>query len=198
MKRKFNKVYQFKITLKDTKPPIWRRIQVPETHSFWDLHVAIQNAMGWEDCHIHEFEMVNLSIGTKVTIGAQEQISGWGRKTMSERRQKIADWFSMENRSASYTYDFGDNWEHRILLEKILPRDANTKYPTCIAGKRSCPPEDCGGVWGYKRLLEAIRDPDHEEHEETLEWVGEEFDPEYFEAGEVCFEDPDKHRNLLD
>lgn len=117
-----------------------------------------------------------------------------GQEVISEHVQKIANWFSMENRAANYIYDFGDGWEHRIELEKILPRDENIEYPICIAGKRACPPEDCGGIWGYKEFLEAIRDPEHENHEELLEWVGGEFDPEAFDPKKVYFEDPDERR----
>ncbi len=194
MRKRFNKVCQFKISLKGIRPPIWRRIQVPETYTFWDLHVAIQDAMGWSGCHLHEFEMPDPSRGWIMRIGIpseEDDFSQW--LILSGRREKIANWFSMENRIANYTYDFGDGWEHKIQLEKILPRDKNVKYPICIAGKRACPPEDCGGVWGYKEFLEAIRDPNHERHKELLEWVGGEFDPEYFDANEVFFEDPDKH-----
>lgn len=195
MKKKFNQVYQFKITLKGTKPPMWRRIQVPETYTFWDLHVAIQNAMGWEDYHLHEFEMIDLSTGFERNIGIPDEyfdsevLQGW--------KQKIADYFSMENPKADYTYDFGDDWEHNIQLEKILPREKGVNYPICIKGKRACPPEDCGGVWGYEELLEAIKDPKHKEHEEMLEWVSDEFDPEYFDIEEVVFDDPNKRRSEL-
>ena len=127
MKKKFDRVYQFKITLKGVKPPIWRRIQVPEPYTFWDLHVAIQDAMGWEDYHLHEFELVDPSTGMKMEIGIpdEEILPGW--------KQKIVKWFSMENQVAKYTYDFGDNWEHAVKLEKILPRDDNINYPICIA-----------------------------------------------------------------
>ncbi len=130
MKKKFDQVYQFKITLRDIKPPIWRRIQVPETYTFWDLHVAIQDAMGWSDYHLHEFEMVNSSTDLKVNIGIPDE--DFGREILPGWKQKIADYFSVENRSADYTYDFGDNWEHIIKLEKILPRDKNVDYPICI------------------------------------------------------------------
>lgn len=193
MKKKFDQVYQFKITLKGIKPPIWRRIQVPETYTFWDLHIAIQDAMGWVDYHLHEFEIVNPSTGEKARIGDPNEESGFlGKKILSEQKQKIADWFSMENKVAEYTYDFGDDWKHKIRLEKILPRDKNIDYPICINGKRACPPEDCGGVWGYEEFLEALKDPKHEEHKEMLEWIGGEFDPEDFDVDEVSFSDPDK------
>ena len=193
MKKKFDQVYQFKITLRDIKPPIWRRIQVPETYTFWDLHVAIQDAMGWSDYHLHEFEIAAPSTDLKVNIGIPDE--DFGREILPGWKQKIADYFSIENRSADYTYDFGDNWEHTIKLEKIFPRDKNIDYPICIAGKRACPPEDCGGIWGYENFLEIISDPDNEEYEDMIEWVGE-FDPEHFDVKEVSFDDPDKRRKI--
>lgn len=196
MKKKYGRVYQFKITLRGVKPPVWRRVRVPETYTFWDLHVAVQDAMGWFDCHLHLFEVVDPSTGLNVEIGIPEkesdesgEIPGW--------EVKIADYFSMENRSAAYVYDFGDNWEHRVELEKILPREKNVAYPTCVDGKRACPPEDCGGVLGYEDFLRAIRNPKHKEHEEMLEWVGGEFDPEHFDVKEVRFDDPDDRRKFV-
>ncbi|MGB7534069.1 MAG: plasmid pRiA4b ORF-3 family protein [Halobacteriota archaeon] len=194
MKKKFNQVYQFKITLEGIKPPIWRRMQVPETYTFWDLHVAIQDAMGWIDYHLHEFELENPSTGLTVNIGSPNE--DFGEEVLPEGEQKIADYFSMENRSADYVYDFGDSWEHKIQLEKILPREKDINYPICIKGKRACPPEDCGGIWGYEELLEIIRNPEHEEYEEMLEWLGGEFDPEDFDVEEVSFADPDKRRKM--
>ncbi|KAF5430142.1 pRiA4b ORF-3-like protein [Candidatus Methanophagaceae archaeon] len=191
MKKKYNHVYQFKITLGGSTPPIWRRIQVPETYSFWDLHVAIQDAMGWSGNHLHEFEVVNPSTGLKQTIGTPNDDAGIN--ALLDRRQKIADYFSMTNELAYYVYDFGDAWEHEILLEKILPRVKGVKYPICLKGRRACPPEDCGGIWGYEELLEIIKDPEHGEHEEMLELLGgDNFDPAYFNVNEVTFRDPDK------
>jgi len=193
MKNKYDRVYQFKITLKNISPPIWRRIQVPATYSFWDLHVAIQDVMSWLDYHLHEFDLTDPSTGVKVTIGIpvdddfdmdREVIPGW--------EQKIADYFSMENRVAYYEYDFGDGWEHEIKLEKIFPRDKNIDYPICTAGKRACPPEDVGGIGGYENFLKVISDPNHKEYEEMIEWVGGAFDPEYFDKDEISFDDPDE------
>jgi len=195
MKKKFDRVYQFKITLMDVRPSIWRRIQVPETYSFWDLHVAIQDAMHWLDYHLHEFEIVNPSTGIKTSVGIPGD-EDFGKEILLEWKQKIADYFSMENRLAKYTYDFGDNWEHIIKLEKVLPRDKNINYPVCIGGKRASPPEDCGGVWGYEDFLKIINNPDHEEYEETIEWAGGEFDPEYFDVKEIKFDDPAKRRKI--
>jgi hypothetical protein len=194
MKKKFDNVYQFKVTLLGVKPPIWRRMQVPESYTFWDLHVALQDAMGWEDCHLHEFEMVNPSVESPVHIGMPYEDSG--EEIFPEEKQKIADYFSEENPSAYYVYDFGDSWEHEIKFEKILPRET-INYPVCITGKRACPPEDCGGIWGYEEFLEIIKDPDHEEHEDMLDWVGGEFDPEHFDAKEVRFDDPVKRRRMI-
>lgn len=188
----FSQVYQFKITLQNIKPPIWRRIQVPEIYTFWDLHVAIQDAMGWSGYHLHEFEIVNPLTGLKVNIGGIPD-EEFGRKILPGWRQKISNYFSMENRSADYMYDLGDNWGHKIQLEKMLPCDKNIKYPVCTAGERACPPEDCGGVWGYEELLEAIMDPKHQRHEEMLEWAGGEFDPEHFDPKEINF---DKRRKI--
>ena len=118
-------IFQFKITLLGIKPQIWRRIQVPSGHNFYELHCAIQNAMGWENYHLHHFDT----------------------NDTSDEESKITDYFSEKGISVKYEYDFGDGWEHKILLEKILPTDSEIKYPICSHGKRACPPEDCGGIW---------------------------------------------------
>ena len=192
MKKEFEKVYQFKITLKRSKPPIWRRIQVPETYTFWDLHVAIQDVMGWEDYHLHEFEIMDPTTKRIVRIGFPD--NEFGMEILPGWKQKISDYFTLENKKSNYTYDFGDDWEHIVLLEKILPCEKNIKYPRCIDGKRACPPEDCGGIWGYEELLEAIKDPNHEQHKEMKEWIGKDFDPEYFNPSKINFDDPEKRR----
>jgi hypothetical protein len=191
MKQKYDKVYQFKITLKRIKPPIWRRIQVPETYTFWDLHVAVQDAMGWTDTHLHHFEILNPTKGLKEEIGIPDEdfideriLAGWERK--------IADYFPSENNKADYIYDYGDNWEHMVKLEKILPREKGITYPVCVGGARACPPDDCGGTWGYEEFLEAIMDSNHERHEELLYWVGGDFDPEGFDIKDVVFDNPRK------
>ena len=193
MKKKYDQVYQFKITLKGTKPPIWRRILVPETYTFWDLHVAIQDAMGWEDYHLHEFTLLSPKTGRKVKIGIpSDEDVDYGWEVLAEWNQKIAHYFSSENSKADYVYDFGDGWEHSIKLEKILPRETGVAYPRCIDGRGACPPEDCGGIGGYAEFLEAIGDPANELHEDMLDWVGGSFDPEDFNPSEVKFDDPAK------
>lgn len=189
VKKEFQQVYQFKITLKGTKLPVWRRIQVPETYTFWDLHVAIQDAMGWDDYHLHEFKLVNPVTKKQSLMGIpdDEPVWDWERETLPGWKQKIAKWFSLENRSADYLYDFGDGWEHKITLEKILPREGNTNYPICLAGKRACPPEDCGGVWGYEEICNG---------ESEFQEEYSEYDPEYFDPKEVYFDDPLKRKKL--
>lgn len=191
MKTAYERVYQFKITLRGIRPPIWRRIQVPETYSFWDLHVAIQGAMGWMDCHLHEFTMPDARGGGPVRIGTPSAEYGF-HEVLPEERQSISGWFSVEGKPAEYTYDFGDDWVHTVKLEKILPREEGVDYPHCVKGKRACPPEDCGGPWGYMQLLEVLADPRHEEYEETLEWLDGEFEAELFHPDSVVFPDPDK------
>ncbi len=199
MKRKYNQVFQFRISLRDAKPPIWRRIQVPETYSFWDLHVAIQDAMGWADYHLHGFGIINPSNGVNESIGIPDDDSIWSTNTQAGWEKKIVDYFTLKNSAADYTYDFGDDWEHIIKLEKILPCEKGVKYPVCVKGRRVCPPEDCGGIWGYMELLEIINNPDHEEYKDMMEWLGGEFDPTHFDVREVEFDDPAKRlKNLLD
>jgi len=185
-------VFQFKITLEGIKPPIWRRIQVPADYSFWDLHVAIQDAMGWDDYHLHEFKILDPNIQTTLRIGipdedfdcSQEMLAGWD--------VYISDYFNEKNPLATYIYDFGDGWTHRIRLEKIESLLPDRNYPLCLSGKRACPPEDVGGIWGYENFLDIIRDPKHEEHERMLEWVNGGYDPENFETGKVEFSDPNE------
>jgi len=180
---KYLKIYQFKIVLLDTKPVVWRRIQVPESFTFWDLHCAIQDSMGWLDYHLHCFVITDSKTGDRLEIGIPpdedddlgetETIAGWN--------EKIADWFTIDNSRAKYTYDFGDDWEHEVVLEAILPRSKDVKYPVCIDGKRACPPEDCGSYPGYEDICNGR----HEFQEEYRD-----FDPELFVPGDVDFEDP--------
>ncbi|MCL5674893.1 MAG: plasmid pRiA4b ORF-3 family protein [Candidatus Omnitrophica bacterium] len=192
-KKKFMRVYQFRVTLNEINPLIWRQIHVPESYSFWDLHIAIQDVMPWKDYHLHEFKIVNPKTSNVVRIGIPDEedlieetecplLPGWNLN--------ILDYFSLNNTKADYLYDFGDNWQHTIILEKILPKKDGVKYPVCIAGERACPPEDCGGIGGYFEFLEAINNSYHEQHEEMLTWTGGKFDPEYFEPRKVKFWNP--------
>jgi hypothetical protein len=185
-------VFQFKISLAGIKPPIWRRIQVPADYSFWDLHVAIQDAMGWDDCHLHEFRFKNTDKQALLRIGFPDEQFDWSRETLAGWEVIISDYFNEKNQLATYLYDFGDGWMHRIRLEKIESSQSGRVYPLCLSGKRACPPDDVGGTWGYENLLVIIQDPTHKEHERMLEWVGGEYDPEDFDAKKVEFSDPDQ------
>jgi hypothetical protein len=185
----YKKVFQFKIQLKHVKPPIWRRILVPENYTFWDLHVAVQDSMGWVDYHLHEFNIQNPLTGKEDRIGMPDDDYP-DAEMISEKDCTIKTYFTKENIVAMYVYDFGDDWEHDIIFEKILQRDTDIKYPACTAGKRACPPEDCGGPFGYMGLLEALNNPDHENHESMVEWIGDDFDSETFNPKSVYFDDP--------
>jgi hypothetical protein len=170
-------IYQLKVTLHDSKPPIWRRIQVPGDISLAKLHRILQVALGWTDAHLHEFRVG----GTAYGVPDRE----FGMDVKNEKTVRLQQVAPGEKARFTYTYDFGDDWEHDILVEKILPPDPATYYPRALAGARACPPEDSGGIWSYPELLEALRDPEHPEHEEMLEWVGEDFDPEDFDLEDI-------------
>lgn len=191
------KVYQFKITLKDINPPVWRRIQVPENYSFWDLHVAIQDSMGWFDCHLHRFEIKHSDTEKEEEMGIPDDEMDFDIETLPGWEKKIFKYFTLKNNSAFYIYDFGDDWEHSLGLEKIVPRDKDITYPICIDGKRACPPEDCGGTGGYENFLRIISDPNCEEYEEMMEWIGGKFDPEDFDVKEISFDAPKERLKFM-
>jgi hypothetical protein len=170
-------IYQLKVTIMDSKPPIWRRIQVPGDITLSKLHLIIQEAMGWTNSHLHQFIIDGKYYG--------EPHPDYDFEMANERRYKLSQVAKGEKSKFRYEYDFGDNWQHQILVEKVLPPEPGVLYPRCVTGKRHCPPEDCGGIWGYAAFLEAIQNPEHSEHRETLEWVGGEFDPEAFDLEEV-------------
>ncbi len=184
--------YQFKITLDGTKPPIWRRIQVPDNYRFWDLHVAIQDAMGWKDCHLHQFSIFSPRELSIVEIGLADE-------DCDELRifERISEFFSLVNHTAVYRYDFGDDWFHRVTLEKILTIDPQYTYPRCLAGRRACPPEDIGGVWGFYEKLEILQDPKHQYYQMMRGWFGKDYDPAHFSPKEVLFDDPKKREKTL-
>jgi hypothetical protein len=197
MDKSFKHVYQFKISLKGIRPPIWRRIQVPDYCTFWDLHVAIQDAMGWLDLHLHAFEIKNPKKGLPEDIGIpDDDFADDNRKTLAGWKHKISQYFTAENDKALSIYDFGDYWEHELKLEKILPRDRQKDYPNCMGGRRACPPEDCGGLPGYEDMLEVISDPEHDAYESMIEWVGGKFEPGHFKINEVHFENPKSRWDL--
>lgn len=150
------KIYQFKITLQYITPPVWRCIQVPQDYSFWDLHVAIQDTMGWNDSHLHEWLVNDPKTGQKLHLGIYPSEFEDEPKVIMDWEVPIKKFFTKEEDSIPYDYDFGDNWNHTIELEKILSAETGKKYPICIDGKRACPPEDVGGSGGYEEFLDAI------------------------------------------
>jgi hypothetical protein len=199
MAKKISELYQFKITLNDSKPAIWRRIVVPANYSFWDLHVAIQDSMGWLDYHLHEFEIVNPTTCEKVRIGLpDEEYDEPDKIAIPDHKENISDYFNKNNCIARYEYDFGDSWIHTIKFEKILLAIPGEKYPKCIGGKMACPPEDCGGIPGYYNLLSILKNPKNEEYEDMINWLGGEFDPKLFDPESVLFDNPMKRFKLMD
>lgn len=167
-------VHQLRVTLLESDPPIWRRIQVPSTLTLAKLHRVLQAAMGWKESHLHQFHVGDERFGDPVP----------GLDLRDARRVKLLQIAPAVGDVLIYEYDFGDSWEHEIVVEEI--RDEGGKpRALCLEGARACPPEDCGGVWGYENLLDALADPEHPEHEDMVEWMGGEWDPEAFDRDEV-------------
>ena len=186
-------VLRFRIELQGIAPSIWREIVVPSSYSFWDLHVAIQDAMGWLDCHLHAFRIRDPKTGGAAEIGIPlEDDFGDDRQVLAGWEVSVLSYLNEPGHSAEYEYDFGDGWNHHVLLQEIMDRERGAKYPRCTGGERACPPEDCGGIWGYQALLEILGDPAHEEYEEMREWVGDRFDPGQFDPDRVKFDNPKK------
>lgn len=180
------RVFKMRIELEGIDPPIWRRILIPAGATFGDLHAAIQGAMGWEDTHLHRFEVRDPDTGAKMFIGRPLEDEGWQDNVQPGWQYGIADVIGPEAPQCRYVYDYGDNWVHRIVLEGELGVDPNLAYPVCLEGERACPPEDVGGVAGYEDLLRILQDPGNERHEEVREIIGD-FDPERFDPSDVVF-----------
>jgi hypothetical protein len=167
-------VLQIKIVLLGTKPPIWRRLFVPAESTLAELHDVIQAAMNWEESHLHAFRIGRQSFGVPNMSGP----------SINEKKACLANVLNKVGSKATYIYDFGDSWEHAITVEKILPAEPNVAYPLCSDGKLAGPPEDCGGIPGFYHMLEALADPNHEDHEDMRDWI-ESFDPEAFSVEAV-------------
>jgi len=169
-------LYEIKVELKEIEPPIWRIIQVPSRTSLLRLHRVLQRAMGWTNSHLHLFEIDGKLYG--------EPDTEWDFEVLDSRKMILENIFSKGMTSFLYEYDLGDSWRHEITLLGTVEREAEEKL-ACTAGARACPPEDCGGTMGYYELLVALSDPDHEEHDAMLEWVGGEFDPNAFDTATI-------------
>lgn len=191
MKDEMTHVYQFRISLKDIKPEIWRRIEVPDSYTFWDLHCAIQDAMEWSDSEdqLHEFVMNEEDADSIYIIALPDEEMIYD--ALDERDEKISDHIKKEKQKFEYLYDFDDGWEHLVVLEKILPADKKKEYPVCLDGKRTSPPEGSGGPWEYENILEALANKNHDEHDEVVSWLGKDYDPENFDPADILFRDPE-------
>jgi len=195
-----NLIYQIKITLNGITPPIWRRIQVPAKYTFWDLHVAIQDSMGWLDYHLHVFRIQKRNKRSAVEIGIPDEeyvdnvLPGW--------EVNVSDYLSEPGAFAYYDYDFGDGWGHDVLLEGVLLAEPGERYPKCVGGERACPPEDCGGLGGYHNLIQVLRKRGNREYRETVAWLQNHaknyypFKPDHFDPKEIRFWDPKKRLKI--
>lgn len=174
------KTIRFRVELTGVSPAIWRTFEVGEEETFLDMHDIIQIVMGWENYHLFEFIVNEKRLGP-----IDEEEPGFEEDAELEDCEEWAleDIGLKKGDSFMYIYDFGDSWEHLVTVEDVFEK--STELPVCLDGKRNCPPEDCGGPWGYEGLLEALRDPKHPEHKNLLEWLGEPFDPEEFDVALV-------------
>jgi hypothetical protein len=171
------RIFQLKVVLRGVRPPVWRRILVPGEMDLAELHEVVQAAMGWTNSHLHEFE----------TEGARYGVPDpdWGLDEVADESGVRLSRVAGEGSRLRYAYDFGDGWLHDVIVEKVLSRQPGLRYPYCVAGRRACPPEDVGGPWGYQDFVLAVGDPDHDEHEQWLEWAGDRFDPAEFDLAAV-------------
>ena len=169
-------IYQIQVVLTNTKQKIWRRLLVNSDILLVDLHRIIQTAMGWTNSHLHLFN-------DGLTDYAPKEFEV--EESRNSRTIKLNSILKKEKSKILYEYDFGDSWNHDIILEKIIKEEETGQIPRCIKGKRNCPPEDCGGTWGYNDLLLTISNPKHEDYESMMEWLGGNFDPEYFDIDEI-------------
>jgi hypothetical protein len=171
MSNKPAELFQLHISLLDIAPPIWRRLLVVSDLPLDFFHNALQCAMGWENDHMHLFRKGKQTYLTPEDI----DLSYRDKAPMPETDFALRDLLPRVGSTFDYLYDFGDDWWHRIVLEKRLPLDHSIPTARCIVGERACPPEDCGGTWRYQAILRALADPQHPEHEDVLEWMG--YDP---------------------
>ena len=174
-------VVRLKITLIDTEPPIWRRVEVLASITLKDLHAIVQAAMGWENYHLYQFH-----IGRQTINGPGMDEGGLsGRKNISAGRVQLDDLLAGKTKRFDYLYDMGDGWEHELRIERALPADPAAGYPRFIDGAGQCPPEDVGGLPGFYNFLDALEDPEHPDHEELTDWYGGPFDPNDLDEAQI-------------
>lgn len=188
-------VLQLRIELQDVQPLVWRRIQIPGDCTFWDLHIAIQSAFGWNDSHLHEFRLPDdrvrdrrFGIPIESDFGEAPPLPCW--------EHRVAEYLSHKVPRLEYCYDFGDDWRHDVVYEDRVAAAPGKRYTRCLAGERAGPPDDCGGAPGYAHLLEILSDSSDEEHDSSHAWAASmkgvrgRFDPEAFDEQQVRFARP--------
>ncbi len=196
-------IHVYTVRLLEIEPAIWRRIEVSEDYSFWDLHVAIQDAMGWLDYHLHEFQIFDPRRSAQVRLGISDEEDYLEPPTKDGWRVKITRYFKRPGNRARYIYDFGDNWQHDVQLTAIALAEPGVTYPRCTDGARACPPEDCGGPGGYHELVRILADSKHPERRSMNTWLRGHvknyypYRPEQFEPGEVEFMNPAERFRMM-
>jgi hypothetical protein len=170
-------VHELRVTLLDVTPPVWRQIRVPSALPLSTVHAVIQIAFGWEDIHLHEWRV------GESTYGLSDEDS-WGEDLGDESSAVLGELAPLDS-VLRYDYDFGDGWEHLVEVTAVVPYSGSVAPVACLGGARACPPEDCGGPFGYEHLLDALRDPEDAEHDEVVEWLGDHFDPAAFDQTSV-------------
>jgi len=173
-------IHVLHVELVGIQPAIWRELHVRSDTPLSKLHDVLQEAFGWTHSHLHVFEDTSRQRYGD-TAGDADDLGFGDPGLRDERQYTVADIAPRARSLFGYIYDFGDDWVHRIRVKKVQPAEPGKKYPACTAGARAAPPDDCGGIPGYERLLEVLEDPDHEEHEDMLQWLGGPFDPEAFD-----------------
>lgn len=175
---KSDKILELKITLNNIRPPIYRKIQVPDFYTFHQLHHLIQLAFEWENIHMYTFFDKDSEISAFEDDFSERQPGDAKKIKLKERFKSLKD-------RLLYVYDFGDNWEHTVELEKVLDADPSKRYPACISGQRNAPPEDVGGAFGFEDFVEAMNDMKHPQHDDFIEWYGRFFDEMAFSKSKI-------------
>lgn len=179
-----NTLLQLKVTLEGSRPSIWRSLLVPADIKLSNLHAVLQTSMGWEQCHLHCFHHGGLTYEPKT--GGKPGIFSFLERSRDEAKVSLVELVNAQDEYLVYEYDFGDCWQHEILVEKVMPiGDGGVRRARCLAGERACPPEDCGGLPGFDHLLEVMANRKHPEYRDMLDWLGERFDPKAFDAARV-------------
>lgn len=169
-------IFQLRIALVDVVPTVWRRVAVPGGYTLDRVHRVFQYAMGWQDYHLHSFEIEGSQFGVPDPDGELDL-----RDELEVRLDAVAG----KDTRFVYVYDFGDWWEHEVVVETVSLAEPDERYPFCLEGERACPPEDVGGPGGYAEFTRAIRDTGHPEHDAMVDWIGRRFDPEFFDPERV-------------